>query len=143
MRRKCDFQEPGAVLHCLYGQFLLYVFQESWVVLHSFYIWILQINLNSSLNWEIWPKVKLSAPIGLTRLMNRVWNRKKYGFQVSRVILCSFYAQLLLINIVSSFNSEVWPKSIDWPELGLMRAEWAQTGRKHDFQKPRVVLHNF
>jgi len=28
-------------------------FQEPWVVLHSFYIQILPINLISSLNWEV------------------------------------------------------------------------------------------
>jgi len=35
------------------------------VVLHSFNVEFIQIDLISSLNWEVWPKVKLSALIGL------------------------------------------------------------------------------
>jgi len=42
MGRKCDFQELG-------------------VVLPSFYVQILPSNLISSLNLEVWQKVKLSA----------------------------------------------------------------------------------
>jgi len=36
------------------------------VVLHSFYVELIQISLVSSFNWEVWPKVKLSALIGLS-----------------------------------------------------------------------------
>jgi len=40
-------------------------FQEPWVVLYSFYVQLLLINLVSSVNWEVRSKVKLSALIGL------------------------------------------------------------------------------
>jgi len=33
--------------------------------------------------------------------------------------------------------------SPDYPDLGLIRDDRAQTARKNDFQEPRVVLHSF
>ena len=33
--------------------------------------------------------------------------------------------------------------SPDWPELGLIRAKKAQSGRKCDFQELGVLLHSF
>ena len=31
----------------------------------------------------------------------------------------------------------------DWPELGLIKAEWNQTGGKHDFLGPSIALRSF
>ena len=45
-------------------------FQEMWVVLHYFYGQLLLINHVSSVNWDVWPKVKFSAnwrELGLIR----------------------------------------------------------------------------
>ena len=41
------------------------------VLLHNFYEQILLINLISSLNWEVWLKVKLSAQLALNRTQTR------------------------------------------------------------------------
>jgi len=46
---------------------------------------------------------------------------------VSGVVLHSFYIQLPPVNLVSSFNYEVWPKvkfsTPIWPEVGHIRAK--------------------
>jgi len=103
------------------------------VKLHSFYIQLLLINFVTSLNWKVWSKIKLSVPIGRT-VSSRAKMGSEHGLQEPRVVLHSFYIQLLLIKLVSSINWNVWPKV-------LLELNWAQTGRKCGFQEAGVVLH--
>jgi len=41
--------------------------QKLGMAIHSFYIQIQPINLISTLNWEVWPRVKLSTSLAWTR----------------------------------------------------------------------------
>jgi len=65
---------------------------------------------------------------------------RKCDYQVSGVVLHSFHVQLPPVNLVSSFNWEVWPKvklsSLIWPKVGHIRENRAQTGRKRGSQEP-------
>ena len=63
MGSKCGFQESGVVLHSFYVKLLLikrlekYDFQEPSVVLHRFNIQLLLINLISTLNYRVLLKI--------------------------------------------------------------------------------------
>jgi len=48
------------------------------VVLHSFDAQILSIKLISTLNWEVWPKAKLSTLLASTKPY-KSWIMKKHG----------------------------------------------------------------
>jgi len=110
------------------------------VVLHSFYAQILSITLISSLNWEVWPKAKISALLAYTRsywsklisnLHFEVWPNVKlstpmdktrpYKFWIGKNIgktwflrsessIILFLCTIISINLVYSINWEIWLK---------------------------------
>ena len=88
--------------------------QEPRLVLHSFHEQLVQINLVSSPNWKVWPKVKRSFPIGQTRPYKiQIWPKRG--------------EKMLPVNLISNLNWGVWPKvkisAPDWFELGLIRVK--------------------
>jgi len=55
--------------------------QELGLVLHSFYVQLLSTNFASSINWEVWPKVKLSVWLAFSLIKAEYGpNREKTWF---------------------------------------------------------------
>jgi len=114
-----------------------YGFQELRVVSHSFYVKPLLIQFVSILRLEVWPKVKLFSPDWPELYL--IWvelgpNWWKIWFRELRVVLRSFYVQLLLIIPVSCVNWDFYQKSNfnpDWTELGLIRYEKGSNREKN------------
>jgi len=50
-------------------------FSSAGVVMHSFYMQLLSINLVSSINWEVWLKVKILTLIGAWTRPYKSWGR--------------------------------------------------------------------
>jgi len=64
---------------------------------------------------------------------------RKHDFQELKVVLQSFNVQILLIDLISSLNLEVWLKVKFSASIGLnyalQKLNMAQAVRKHDFQE--------